>query len=259
MGGDTKGPVRALLSFLYPPVLVAVIMGILFPVVYDPPRPNLTNQPSKALVIASTANDDTSWLSQVPSDWTIYNYVTDAPTSPNLTVPVNRGNEAMVYLTYIIDHYDDLPDVILFHHSHDKSWHQQLDSVSEVTRLRPSYIQKVGYASLRCLPGCENIVTLKGAKIGNFGDFKRLPRNVHLATLLDAFLEEEDKGETVPEKLAAPCCAQFAVSREAVMHREREWWEDLRGWLMNTPLESINSGRLMEHTWHMWFGQQAQL
>jgi hypothetical protein len=40
-------------------------------------------------------------------------YVADDPNAMH-TVPVNKGNEAMVYLTYLIDHYDSFPDLMVF-------------------------------------------------------------------------------------------------------------------------------------------------
>lgn len=216
---------------------------------------------SKALVVASTTQDDTSWLQRIPSslNWTLYHYRVDAPIDPSLSVPSTRGNEAMVYLTYIIDHYDSLPDIIFFRHAHLRAWHQQLTSLEELTLLRPQHVLGQGYASTRCLPGCENVIPLAGGSTGDWADFHRLDRQTHLITLLDAFLDREGLGETVPERLAAPCCAQFAVSRERVLRRSREWWVGLRGWLIETPLLSMNSGRLMEHLWHVWFGMPAEL
>lgn len=216
---------------------------------------------TKALVVASTTKDNTSWLSQIPSsmNWTLYHYRVDDPISPILSVPVLKGNEAMVYLTYIIDNYDHLPKVVLFHHAHPTAWHQRLSSLAEVTRLRPEYILKAGYANTRCLSHRENVVTLEGGTPGDFTVFPHLDRKTHLVTLLDAFLEPE-KGETeIPHKIAAPCCAQFAVTRDRVRGRSKDWWEALRDWVIETPLNSMNSGRLMEHLWHIWFGMPADL
>lgn len=217
---------------------------------------------TKALVVASTTKDDTSWLSHIPPslNWTLYHYRVDKPITPSyLKVPSSKGNEAMVYLTYIIDNYDNLPDIIFFHHAHPAAWHQHLSSLTEVTRLRPEYILEAGYASTRCLKNRENVITLEGGKVGDWDMFPRLDRKTHLVTLLDAFLEP-DKGETeIPPKIAAPCCAQFAVSRDRVRSRSKDWWEALREWIIHTPLQSMNSGRLMEHLWHIWFGMPAEL
>lgn len=217
---------------------------------------------TKALVVASTTKDDTRWLSQIPPslNWTLYHYRIDKPITPSyLKVPSPKGNEAMVYLTYIIDHYDSLPDIIFFHHAHLTAWHQRLSSLKEVTRLRPEYILEAGYASARCLKNRENVIKLEGGQPGDWDMFARLDRKTHLVTLLDAFLEP-DKGETeIPPRIAAPCCAQFAVSRDRVRSRSKEWWQALREWVVETPLQSRNSGRLMEHLWHIWFGMPAEL
>lgn len=51
------------------------------------------------LVVASTSEDNTTWLYNSFSDWQKSVYVVD-DSQANLTVPVNKGRESMVYLTY---------------------------------------------------------------------------------------------------------------------------------------------------------------
>jgi hypothetical protein len=46
-----------------------------------------------------------------------------------LNIVPNHGAEAMMYLTAIIDHYDDLPDFMVFMHGHRASWHMVLPQV----------------------------------------------------------------------------------------------------------------------------------
>lgn len=94
---------------------------------------------SKLLVIASQKQDDTSWIDEHLPDWRYVRYMTDEPHG-KYKVPLNKGNEAMVYLTsvklekaervnklrqdrYIIDNYHNLPDLIVFHHAHRFQWH----------------------------------------------------------------------------------------------------------------------------------------
>lgn len=213
-----------------------------------------------ALVVASSRrmveNGDTAWLADVPAAWQpVFHYVTDAPISPELSVPVHKGREAMAYLTYIVDQYDDLADVVVFHHGHRRGWHQEMDSVDEVKRLRPEYVAKRGYASLRCLPGCENVIVLANYAVDQ-SEMHRHPRDVQLTTLLDDFLDK-DAGERVPVRLASPCCAQFAASRQAIQRRSRAWWRSLRQWVIDTPVVDQESGRLLEHTWHVWLGNES--
>lgn len=277
MGIYRRRQLRAAVKLLIYPfafaVLLTFIAKLLFAGPASPP-PSLTkttsqnspqHQPgtiSKTLVVASTTHEDTTWLSEIPAslNWTINHYRVDAPLSPALSVPSRNGNEAMVYLTYIIDNYDALPDVIFFHHGHERAWHQKLSSADEVASLRAEYVLKAGYASARCLSGCENIVPLEGGEpASSMAELPLLSRKDHLVTVLENFLEPARFPElegAVPSKLAAPCCAQFAVSRERVLRRDREWWVKLREWLIDAPLPSMNSGRLMEHLWHVFFGME---
>jgi hypothetical protein len=55
-----------------------------------------------ALVVASQTTDNTTWLEESFPVWEKAIYLTDAPS--NLSVPVNKGRESMVYLTSAIPH-----------------------------------------------------------------------------------------------------------------------------------------------------------
>jgi hypothetical protein len=54
------------------------------------------------LVVASQTTDNTTWLDGSFPDWEKSVYLTDAPS--DLSVPVNKGRESMVYLTYVYFH-----------------------------------------------------------------------------------------------------------------------------------------------------------
>lgn len=209
---------------------------------------------SKALVIATTIEGNTTWLDDVRSDWTILSYVSDDPTA-ELTVPANRGNEAMVYLTYIVDNYDDLPDITLFHHDHLTSWHQEFNSITEVNNLQSDFVKEEGYVSTRCLPGCENYIPLSKTVV-SLNVIGTAGRELQIPTFLRTFLGED---YAMPEVIAAPCCAQFAASKEAILARPKEFWQKLQEWLIETPLEPSVSGRLIEYTWHLLFAKEAKL
>lgn len=63
-------------------------------------KPHAHLEDEVALVVASQKGDDTAWLDAF-SKWTRSIYVTDDPTAA-LTVPMNKGREGMVYLTYVV-------------------------------------------------------------------------------------------------------------------------------------------------------------
>ncbi|KAI1339839.1 hypothetical protein F5Y15DRAFT_415759 [Xylariaceae sp. FL0016] len=251
---------RSLLPFLLNLFFSTVAFFFFLHVLYPRDHAPATSKHTKALVIASTSAKEernSAWLSDVPMDWDLYYYSVDNPISPMLAVPDNRGNEAMVYLTYIIDYYHDLPDVVLFHHDHLRAWHQELDSITEVVGLRTQYVVDEGFVSTRCLGNCENVMPVAQKVPPLAGLRKKTPRDEQLSALLNVFLEPGR--EAVPEVIAAPCCAQFAASREAIQGRSRDWWAQLRQWLIETPLPSAQSGRLIEWTWHIWLGQESVL
>lgn len=55
---------------------------------------------TKAFVVASIQKDDTSWIREHLPDWAVFRYIVDNASS-DLTVPKNKGREAMVYLTSV--------------------------------------------------------------------------------------------------------------------------------------------------------------
>lgn len=122
-----------------------------------------TDQISVDLVVVSTSKDDTKWLDSLGgnlTDWRKLVYIVDNPNSyPR--VPANKGRESMPYLTYIIDHYDELAEVVIFHHSNRYQWHNDhatQDSMRVLSKLRLPHVLEQGYANLRCVwsPGCPS-------------------------------------------------------------------------------------------------------
>lgn len=94
------------------------------------PQPSLksTSSFTKALVCGRRGQDDTQWIKDLSPGWESYIYAVDDPLA-ELTVSDNHGFEASFYLTFIIDHYHDLPDVVVFLHGQRYQWHND-DAVS---------------------------------------------------------------------------------------------------------------------------------
>jgi len=61
----------------------------------------------------------------------------------------------------------------------------------------------------------------------------------------------------IPALIGAPCCAQFAVSREQIRKRPKKEYIRYRQWVLGTELSDAKSGRVMEFLWHVIFGQNA--
>jgi Protein of unknown function (DUF3431) len=212
---------------------------------------------SKTLVIAQLKEDNTTWTQSeemVRSGWEIAAYVVDDPHAP-LRPPKNKGHEAMVYLTYIIDNYDDLPDIMAFMHAHQFAWHNEdifnFDASEMLRRLSLERVTRQGYMNMRCLwsPGCPN--WLHPGAINQDGGKKE-------ESIIAEAWSEMFPDMPVPQVLSQPCCAQFALSRERVRAIPRERYVYYREWLLHTELRDSMSGRVWEYLWHVVFtGQEV--
>ncbi|PLB52513.1 hypothetical protein P170DRAFT_434249 [Aspergillus steynii IBT 23096] len=215
---------------------------------------------TKTLVVAKLQDDDTSWVTQLTHDdphLTSAVYTVDNHTA-TLTVPTNKGHEVMVYLTYIIDHYDALNDVTLFMHAHHISWHNNdfldSDSAQMVRFLRPNHVVRNGYMNMRChhQPGCpDHIRPIVGSGTGNLTEDDL--RDVPEAAVLGNAWRELFPADPVPRVLSQPCCAQFAVSSEQIRRIPRQRYRDYRQWVMHTELDDRLSGRVWEYIWQWLF------
>jgi len=193
---------------------------------------------TEQLLIASLIND--SWQHAV--------YVVDEPDA-DYTVQQNKGKESNVYLQYITDHYPNFPDYLVFLHAHRWSYHVEFpeqDNALTVQRLQLDYVKRNGYANLRCNwePGCPAEVQ----------PFRQLAGRTTEIAFAGAWMRIFNN-TNVPEIVAVPCCAQFAVTREQILARPLSQYLAFHRWLLETELDDDTSGRVFEYLWHIIFGQ----
>ena len=157
----------------------------------------------------------------------------------------------MAYLTFIISHYYSLPEIIVFLHPHRSGWpaawhtdDKDYDNVNSIRSLRLDYIRQ--HANMRCIhnPGCPD-------EVQPFRNSSERTQELIFASAYIAMFG--GKHSSVPEIIATPCCAQFAVSREQVLKRPRSDYVRYRKWLLNTELDDATSGRVFEYMWHIIF------
>jgi hypothetical protein len=112
---------------------------------------------TKMIVLPRTKDEDVVWVNEhFGEDQYIHSSVYNVDdTSADLHPPKNKGHEVMIYLSYIIDNYDNLSDVNIFMHSHRYSWHNdellEHDAVQMVSRLSAERVQREGYMNMRCM------------------------------------------------------------------------------------------------------------
>ncbi|KAH7078983.1 hypothetical protein BKA63DRAFT_541640 [Paraphoma chrysanthemicola] len=213
-----------------------------------PPGHNYTS----VLVIAKTKEEDIEWINEKLPGQEKHVYVADDPKAP-LHPPKNKGHEVMIYLTWIIDNYDKLPDVAIFMHAHQLTWHNDdllgNDAALLISRLSRQRVWREGFVNMRCswYPGCPDWMH-PGETESN--DFKQ--EEVMLAKSWSELFPLDE----VPSVLAQPCCAQFALSRERIQAKPYAQYIWYRDWLFNTKIPDYLSGRIWEYVWQFVFTGQ---
>jgi hypothetical protein len=189
--------------------------------------------------------------------WKLHRYNYDDPSPPPAThFPVNKGHEAMMFLSYVINNHDSLPDYSIFVHGHRKSWHQEEDIVELIENLRLQTLEQVGYISLRCdwYPSCPREMRLVDHDAVGWGqiDFRE---EVEME-LEKAWPWLFGNDTEIPRTLSSQCCAQFALTRKAILQRPRWEYERMRQWLVDTDLDDAVSGRVLEKLWAYIFTKE---
>ncbi|KIW26790.1 uncharacterized protein PV07_06596 [Cladophialophora immunda] len=102
----------------------------------------------KAVILAKVRGEDVDWVFDNLQDWKQAIYYMDDPREGVLHPPLNKGREAMAYLTFIIDHYDVLPAYMVFVHPHlqgwPAAWHtdsQNHNQINSIRSLRLKYLE----------------------------------------------------------------------------------------------------------------------
>jgi hypothetical protein len=211
---------------------------------------------TQTLVVAKLADDENLWVDFELGDViepegslsTAIYIVNDQQAA--LHPPENKGHEAIVYLTYIIDYYEKLPDVSIFMHGHGAAWHNNdllnLSSSLMVRHLNLEKVEREGYMNLRCHwnPGCPD--WLHPSEVEWDG-------NKQEQLLFAPAWKQLFPHHPVPDVLSQPCCSQFAASRATLLALPRQRYIEMRDWIQGTDLADEDSGRVFEYCWQFMF------
>jgi hypothetical protein len=214
---------------------------------------------SRTLVIGRVSDEDISWVDRELPGLNTSIYQVDAPPS-ELRIPKNKGHEAMVYLTYIIEHYDELADTTIFLHAHQTAWHNNdlldSDAAKTIKHLSDAHVARSGYFNTRCHhePGCPDWLRFDRPE-EELDTYRKMEERYFTAEVWN----ELHPGVPVPQAVSQPCCAQFAVSRDRVRQHPRSEYVRYRDWLLNTTLDDIMSGRIMEYSWQYLFTGKPEI
>jgi len=174
-----------------------------------------------------------------PVDILIYDK--ECPENPH-NIPVNKGNEASVYLKYIVDYYDQLSEYTFFIQDEEFAWHH---SGSIVEKFREAINANQKYYNINDLAHWNkpNLIT------------------PHLYQILlqwySEFVEEYIPLSKVPNAddliYDHRGAAQFLVHRDLIRGLPKVFYERLYNWIITTDLSNYISGRLLEWTWHIFW------
>jgi hypothetical protein len=149
---------------------------------------------------------------------------------------------------YIIDHYDTLPDNILFIHPNRYQWHNDdpdYDGLPMLRHFQLPYLEEQGYVNIRCAwsLGCP-------AEIKPLAEEGEHREAVHAGGDYKKAFQALFPGKEVPKEVGVSCCAQFAATREKIRERKKEEYITYRDWIIDSPLADSISGRVFEYSWH---------
>ncbi|KAI9744008.1 MAG: hypothetical protein M1818_002742 [Claussenomyces sp. TS43310] len=221
------------------------------------PMPNLTVD----LVMATVVGDDISWTDNIRiPHLNIVRYFADNQKA-QYHPEKNKGREATMYLTYIVDHYDSLPDISIFAHAHERPWHVEpvlSNSMAyTLSQLDLVEVQRRGYVNLRVSwqNACPNWIDTTIP----VGESQKKEEVYVRQAFLDNFPPTDDQGavDGVPQYLAQPCCSQFAVARDTILSVPRDQYAKHLKWLLTTELPDYISGRTWEHMFQYLFTKRA--
>ena len=227
---------------------------------------SLKQEEEAVLVVASLLKDDTTWLNEIARKrrWGKKIYIVDGRKGSSLKVPKNKGREAMVYLTYIIDNYSTLPPISIFVHSQRYQWHNDdpnYDGIPPLLSLNLSYVRAYSYANLRinhslgCPVGIHPLPlssSIPAPPSPADPERARKLSETYYAPVFAAFFPDRP----IPEEVGVSCCAQFAVSCAAILAHDVHFYRRIREWLLKTKLADDVSGRILEYMWHIIFGKE---
>ena len=261
--------------------------------------PKLSETKKPALVVSHIEEDgDPSWLDALANKYHLCIYRVDAPTDASsvyLQVPANRGHEAMTYLTFLIDNYEEIPAAgAVFVHGSRWAWHNDSPDYDNAELLAALDLSRAlepwGYHNLRCdwststclpsVPAQGSLEMRLQAAVAPWS--ARAASDLALpGALASIFGGDEFEKQAAAQasaglslsradKVRAQCCAQFVVSRERVWQHTRNEYIALRQWHLDgaigsphagnkkvAPSDDRVAGRILSYLWHILFAKRA--
>ena len=206
-----------------------------------------TKPPPTRMIVVSHFNEDLDWLpifigEQIP-------YIVYTRSSDSLVrhgIKLNKGREAVAYLRYIVDNYENLPSSIAFIHAHRTSWHQQNPS-DIVVALRAIRWHKYAY------------MPLTSARTQAIFKLNTPDRQATVNFEVWRDVLQKELGPPPANGVQTYCCASFIAKKEAILAHPKAFYAKIIDYLVASSHSDQLTGRTLEYTWHIIFGQPANI
>ncbi|KAJ3013319.1 hypothetical protein HKX48_005824 [Thoreauomyces humboldtii] len=201
-------------------------------------------EPVDRMVVVAKRQEGTEWIPLITSAPVVI-YEKEGTNTSNEHVVPNFGNEASTFIKFIIDNYDCLPKKTAFVHAHRTSWHtgRPMDEILNTMDWDRAEFFK--------LPSDRRGQTEVAKYPADRSKGEDVPIEIHIFWL--RWLKQ--KYGPAPERIDAACCAQFVVSRERILLNSKAWYTEVYEWLISEEIPTYWSGRALEFSWHMLFGE----
>ena len=171
-------------------------------------------------IVVSRYKKKTEWVEKLQK----YNtniIIYDKENSDNkYNIPRNVGNEASVYLKYIIDNYENLTDYTFFIHDEDYSWHHT-GSIEE------RFIEAV--------QSKKKFYNVNNYYFEPYSTAIHQKKPFHI--WYDKYIEPYIPFEKLPNKdwmIGYKGCAQFLVHKELILKFPIKFYFDIYNWILNS-------------------------
>ena len=175
-------------------------------------------------IVVARYNENIEWLKDEMNNCIIYNKG-DKLNIENEIMLENVGRESDTYLNYIITHYENLPDVVVFTQARISD-HKGRDDVNYLINIKNEALihsksQNVNVFSNRC--------TCFGEKwnLKNDGTFYLNDNYKNNRPIIFIEWFKDNINKTYPTPIHVYCNAIFAVKRELILKNPLEYYKKL--------------------------------
>jgi hypothetical protein len=171
------------------------------------------------LIVVSHYKENLDWLRSFDSDKVlVYNKNEEKTEYTTINLP-NLGRESNTYLKYIVDNYDNLPDIVVFMQGKDD--HLSTENIKH-------FLSKMELFSARKVEGHLTIFDKSGLRLSKdnriprYGGINLIPAEYDFFTWFTKYIRKE-----VPSYFCIFWGACFLVRKEAIRLRPLQFYLDL--------------------------------